>query len=64
MLGKIALHYGFELEVQVLKSGAGFYIGTFDCEPVSRESIEYFETRDIAEEALKNNTWTQRALDF
>lgn len=64
MFGKIALQCGCELKVQVLQSAAGFYIGTFDCEPVSRESKEYYDSRESAELALKNNTWTQRILEF
>lgn len=50
-----------DLQVQVLQSAAGFYIGTFSEEgPFSRESFEYFKTRDEAEAALRNNRWTQR----
>ncbi|WP_409449290.1 hypothetical protein [Acinetobacter baumannii] len=53
-----------ELKLEVLKSAAGFYIGTFDYDsdnygPVSRVS-EYFKTSEEAEYALRNNCWTQR----
>ncbi|PJG65166.1 hypothetical protein [Acinetobacter seifertii] len=53
-----------DLKLEVLKSAAGFYIGTFDYDsenygPVSRVS-EYFKTREEAEHALNNNCWTQR----
>ena len=53
-------------KLQVLKSNAGYYIGrTMIIEisntniPYSRES-EYFESKDIAENALKNNTYDKR----
>jgi hypothetical protein len=49
-----------ELPLQVLRSGAGWYIGTEDEEgPVSRES-QYFAERELAEMALASRTWTQR----
>ena len=47
---------GVVLSLQVLQSGAGYYIGTFDEEgPVSRGS-EYFRTREEGQYALDNNT--------
>lgn len=50
-----------DLEVQVLQSAAGFYIGTFSDEgPFTRESVEYFKTRDQAVAALRDGRWTQR----
>lgn len=52
---------GLRLPLQVLKSAAGYYIGTADEEgPVSRESVEYFRTPSDASTALANSTWTQR----
>ncbi|MCO3741676.1 hypothetical protein FA130_20375, partial [Pseudomonas aeruginosa] len=37
------------------------YIGTLDEEgPASRESVEYYPSRDLAQQALDNGTWTQR----
>ena len=56
-------HLGEILPLQVCESAAGFYIGalTTDGEPVSRESREYFPTRQLAEKALKSGNWTQRA---
>lgn len=48
------------LPLQVLESQAGFYIGTFDEDgPCSRESAEYFPTKDEAFAALKTGEWTQ-----
>lgn len=47
----------------VCESGAGFYIGATDAEtgePVARDSVEYWATREGAIEALKNKSWTQR----
>ncbi len=50
-----------ELELGVYGSGAGFYIGTFSDEgPCSRESNEYFRTREKAVAALANGEWTQK----
>lgn len=61
--GLLALeHCKKRLPLQVLKSNAGFYIGTFDSEegPCSRESVEYFRTREQAQMALNDSTWTQK----
>lgn len=61
-IGHLALKYcKTSLKLQVLRSANGFYIGTCDKEgPVSRESVEYYPTRELAEEALFCSTWTQR----
>lgn len=49
------------LPLKVLESGAGFYIGTFDDSgPCSRESEEYYRTREAAQWALDNNDFTQK----
>lgn len=62
--GKLALeHCGWRLPLQVLRSAAGFYLGTFDeSGPVSRESVEYWGSEAEAEAALASNppTWTQK----
>ncbi|HEJ9838671.1 hypothetical protein [Pseudomonas aeruginosa] len=60
--GKRALaHLRLELPLQVLMSNAGFYIGTLDEEgPASRESVEYYPSRELAQQALDHGTWTQR----
>lgn len=60
--GKRALsHLRLELPLQVLMSNAGFYIGTLDEEgPASRESVEYYPSRELAQQALDNGTWTQQ----
>ena len=64
-IGLLAFKYcGLSLPVQVLKSKAGYYIGTEDKEgPVSRESHEYWRLFDEAERALKSRSWTQRKHD-
>jgi hypothetical protein len=50
-----------DLPLQVLQSRAGFYIGTEDNQgPVSRDSAEYWETREAAQQALDDNAFTQR----
>lgn len=60
--GVLALEYGGErLKLQVLQSGAGFYLGTLSGGmPNSRESVEYFATREKAEFALESGDWTQK----
>lgn len=51
-----------EYELQVLESQAGFYIGTYDPAegPVSRDSMEYWPTRQLAEQVLETGNWTRR----
>ena len=60
--GLLALAYvGKRLPLQVLRSAAGHYIGTFDDDgPVSRESVEYFPSHEAARHALETGAWTQR----
>ena len=56
-----ALSNGPKLQLQVLKSRAGFYIGTCTNDgPYSRESVEYWATESQAALALVENSWTQR----
>ncbi|WP_425526923.1 hypothetical protein, partial [Xanthomonas phaseoli] len=60
--GQLALiHLGKLLQLQVLKSAAGYYLGTVDVDgdPVSRESVEYFPTSDAAAAALISGQWRQ-----
>jgi hypothetical protein len=48
---------------KVCESGAGFYIGANDeetGEPVARDSVEYWGTREEAQASLDNKSWTQR----
>ncbi len=48
--------------LQVLHSAAGWYIGAA-CErrgPLSRDSDEYYPSEAAAQEALTNQSWTQR----
>lgn len=60
--GHLAKRYsGLDLPVQVLRSGAGYYLGTIDEDgPCSRESQEYFPNKESAEAALQTGRWTQR----
>ena len=63
MKGKLAKEYcGLSLDIIVMSSPAGYYIGTGNEEygPVSRESLEYFSTEKECETALRNGSWTQR----
>lgn len=61
-IGKLALEWcNVRLPIQVLKSNAGYYIGTTDDEgPCSRESLEYFPTYEAAFQALETDDWCQR----
>jgi len=50
------------LPLQVLRSTAGYYIGTSDEDglPVSRESMQYWPTQADATEAFRTGAWSQR----
>lgn len=62
--GLFAAEAGFELQIQVLSSQCGFYIGTAnEMGPVSRESVEYYKTSQQADIALEKGEWTQREYD-
>lgn len=60
--GKLAKEWcNKRLPLQLLRSNAGFYIGTADDEgPVSRESNEYFKDELTARKALETGQWTQK----
>lgn len=59
--GMLAAESGVRLPLCVLKSAAGFYIGTVSDEgPFSRESEEYWPSAAAAESALASNSFTQR----
>lgn len=61
MTGQLARASGLTLELQVLQSAGGFYLGTCTADgPFSRESVEYWPSSTEAAVALKNGTWTQR----
>lgn len=52
---------GKRLSLQVRHSAAGHYIGTADeGGPVSRESVEYFRSHQLAADALATGRWQQR----
>jgi len=60
-LGKLAAQFGYRLPLRVLSSAAGYYIGTAQDEgPVTRESLEYFASREAADDAFAMGRWTQR----
>ncbi len=50
------------LPLCVMKSYAGYYIGTVneDGMPCSRESNEYFRSEANAQDALDTGSWTQK----
>lgn len=60
--GLLAEVTGQRLVLQVMKSAAGFYLGTRDQEgqPYTRESVQYWPKRDGADAALRSGHWTQR----
>ncbi len=69
LASRYSVQYGIYSDLCVLRSAAGYYIGTefFHTsgeftgliEPGSRES-EYFPTREAAQHALDNESWHQR----
>lgn len=63
-IGRLANEIGYRLPLSVLESFRGFYLGTANDEgPVSRESVEYWRTREAAQSALsagEGKGWTQR----
>lgn len=61
MIGKLAASCGFQLQVGVMRSAAGFYLGTTEEGiPFTRESNEYWPSEKAAANALKDGTWTQK----
>lgn len=57
--GYLASRTGVFLPVQILGSTDGFYIGTWQNGPLTRESNEYFPNLEAAQNALNSNQWTQ-----
>lgn len=58
-----AKHCNQRLELTVLKSNAGFYIGTVDSVyglPCSRESDCYWPSQVLAQQALDTKIWPQK----
>jgi hypothetical protein len=60
--GALAKEYlGTKLPLTVLRSAAGYYLGTIDDEgPASRESVEYWPSEKMANAAMNDGEWTQR----
>lgn len=59
--GRIAHEFGEDLPIEIIEGDVGFYLGTRDDGlPFSRESEEYFATRELARQALSTGRWTQR----
>lgn len=60
--GQLAMEFcGKHLPVIVCESRRGFFIGTTnDGLPCSRESNEYFGSRNLAATALITGAWTQK----
>ena len=66
-VGLLALQCGKTLALEVYRSAAGFYLGTYaedkECgfpAPFTRESQEYWPTAAKASAALESGSWTQR----
>lgn len=53
----LILKDGRYLPFKVLKSATGYYIGTWDGEPYSRESQRYWNKREDAQKALDTGNW-------
>jgi hypothetical protein len=47
-----------DLTLEALRSAAGFYVGTFCCGPVSRDS-DYYASREEAQAALETGTFSR-----
>ncbi len=59
--GLLALIYGGRsLQLLVLRSANGYYIGTWDEGPYTRESVEYSASKEAADRSLATRSWTQR----
>lgn len=59
--GLLAMANGKKLPLNVYRSNAGFYIGTWtDAGPFTRESVEYFRKEEQARHALATGQWTQK----
>lgn len=61
-VGALARASGKEYPMEILQSVAGFYLGTYSYEdgPYTRESMEYWPTREKAKKAWDEGRWTQR----
>lgn len=60
-VGALARASGKEYPMEILRSAAGFYLGTYsDSGPYTRESMEYWPTREKAKKAWDEGRWTQR----
>lgn len=59
--GQLAALNGKVLPLRVLRSHAGYYIGTQSSDgPYTRESEEYWPKAEVAQQALLTGDWTQR----
>ncbi|WP_404299010.1 hypothetical protein [Alicycliphilus denitrificans] len=59
--GALAAACGEQLEMQILKSGGGYYLGTYsENGPFTRESVQYWPTPEKAQKAWDAGLWTQR----
>lgn len=62
-IGRLALDWGgCAFELKVLKSAAGYYLGTLDQDgaPYSRESVTYWRSYEEAQAALESGAWEQK----
>ena len=60
-IGSLTLAYtGKRIALSVLRSAAGYSIGTADHLGPSCESVEYFRSHAAARHALDTGAWTQR----
>ena len=58
------MNWEHQLEIQVLRSGVGYYLGTCDeAGLVSRVSAEFYRSSDGAAMDLANNSFIKRVLN-
>lgn len=59
--GALSEACGEKLPLEILKSAAGYYLGTYsERGPWTRESVQYWRTEAKAKEAWDKGNWTQR----
>lgn len=63
MYGEIAKYLGLNLPLQALRSKAGWYVGTtYENQPFSRESVEYYSSEQAALAAIASGDFTQNYI--
>jgi hypothetical protein len=57
---------GEKMPVKVCLSGAGYYIGQWcnQCGPFNRLSVDYYGTKQLAQESLDSGKWRRRDSEY